>query len=37
VQAAGGATRAQLKEIAEQAMERWPRDARSRKAAGRSH
>src|SRR5689334_12805636 len=37
VQAAGGATRAQLREIAEQAMERWPPDARSRKAAGRSH
>lgn len=35
VQAAGGATRAQLKEIAEQAMERWPRDARSRKIARR--
>jgi AcrR family transcriptional regulator len=35
VQAAGGATRAQLKEIAAQAMERWPRDARSRKVARR--
>src|SRR5262249_60440321 len=35
VQAAGGATRAQLREIAEQALERWPRDSRSGKGARR--
>jgi AcrR family transcriptional regulator len=33
VQAAGGATRAQLKEIAEHAMQHWPRDVQSRNAA----
>ena len=33
VQAAGGATRAQLREIAEQGMERWPRNSRVRNVA----
>src|SRR5689334_16151524 len=37
VQAASGATRAQLKEIAQHAMERWPGDARRRKVAHRGH
>ena len=37
VQAAGGATRAQLRDIAEQAMERWPRESRSREVTRSAH